>query len=37
LAELGDVEAVLVGDGWPIFRDGHRALVELVAYLGSES
>lgn len=24
------VEAVLVGDGWPIFRDGHARLRELV-------
>jgi hypothetical protein len=29
LAALPDVEAVLVGDGWPIFRDGKRALKEL--------
>lgn len=31
LAALTAVEAVLPGDGWPIFRDGHRALVELAA------
>jgi hypothetical protein len=31
LAGLKAVEAVLPGDGWPIFRDGHRALVELAA------
>jgi Metallo-beta-lactamase superfamily len=30
LAALPDVDAVLVGDGWPIFRDGARALRELV-------
>ena len=24
------IDAVLVGDGWPVFRDGHRALRELV-------
>jgi hypothetical protein len=30
LAGLAAVDAVLVGDGWPIFRDGHRALVELA-------
>jgi hypothetical protein len=29
LATLG-VEAVLVGDGWPIFRDGQRALAEML-------
>jgi hypothetical protein len=31
LAELPSVEAVLVGDGWSIFRDGRRALEELAA------
>ncbi|HEX4339146.1 MAG TPA: hypothetical protein VH062_24730 [Polyangiaceae bacterium] len=31
LAELPSVEAVLVGDGWPVFREGKRALVELAA------
>jgi Metallo-beta-lactamase superfamily len=31
LAELPAVDAVLVGDGWPVFRDGGRALRELVA------
>src|ERR1044071_2006147 len=30
LAALPSVEAVLVGDGWPIFHDGKRALEELV-------
>jgi hypothetical protein len=29
-----DVEAVLVGDGWPVFRDGSRALRELLSALG---
>lgn len=33
LAAIPTVEAVLVGDGWPIFRDGHRRLQELVATL----
>lgn len=33
LAALPSIEAVLVGDGWPIFRDGHRALAELLASL----
>jgi hypothetical protein len=33
LSELPSIEAVLVGDGWPIFRDGKRALEELVATL----
>ncbi len=30
LAELPDVDAVLPGDGWPIFSGGRRALRELV-------
>jgi len=34
LAALADVEAVLVGDGWPVFRAGHALLQELVATLG---
>ena len=31
LAEHSGLEAVLVGDGWPVFRDGHARLAELVA------
>ncbi len=31
LAALPHVEAVLPGDGWPVFRDGRRALAELVS------
>jgi hypothetical protein len=34
LAALPGIDAVLVGDGWPVFRDGGRALQELVATLG---
>jgi hypothetical protein len=34
LAALPSIEAVLVGDGWPVFRDGDRALAELAASLG---
>jgi glyoxylase-like metal-dependent hydrolase (beta-lactamase superfamily II) len=30
LAALPGLEAVLPGDGWPIFRDGQRALGELL-------
>jgi glyoxylase-like metal-dependent hydrolase (beta-lactamase superfamily II) len=30
LATLRDVEAVLVGDGWSMFRGGHAALAALV-------
>jgi hypothetical protein len=33
MAELSGTEAVLVGDGWPVFRDGQRALQELVREL----
>lgn len=33
LAELSKVEAVLVGDGWSVFRDGGDRLKELVASL----
>lgn len=33
LAALPHVEAVLVGDGWPVFRDGRDRLQELVATL----
>jgi glyoxylase-like metal-dependent hydrolase (beta-lactamase superfamily II) len=33
LAGLPNVEAVLVGDGWPVFRDGHARLQELWAQL----
>jgi hypothetical protein len=33
LAALEGTEAVLVGDGWPIFRDGRARLQELVASL----
>lgn len=33
LAALPGIEAVLVGDGWPIFRGGGEALAELAASL----
>ncbi len=33
LAELPRIEAVLVGDGWPVFRDGGAALRELITGL----
>ena len=33
LSTLLRIDAVLVGDGWPVFRDGKRALEELVASL----
>ncbi len=29
LAQMTDIEAVLVGDGWPVFRSGHALLGEL--------
>jgi hypothetical protein len=31
LAELDEIETVLVGDGWPIARDGAARLRELIA------
>lgn len=31
LASLPGIEAVLVGDGWQVFGDGHRLLSRLVA------
>ncbi|AHJ27544.1 MBL fold metallo-hydrolase [Nodularia spumigena CS-584] len=33
LAALPHIEAVLVGDGWPVFRDGGDRLLELAATL----
>ena len=33
LAEMIDVQAVLVGDGWSVFRDGGQRLKELAATL----
>jgi glyoxylase-like metal-dependent hydrolase (beta-lactamase superfamily II) len=33
LAQLQNVEAVLVGDGWSVFRDGHLRLKELAETL----
>lgn len=35
LAGRPDVDAVLPGDGWPVFRDGGRRLRELVSAMGS--
>jgi hypothetical protein len=34
LVDLEKVEAVLVGDGWSIFRDGREQLQELMGSLG---
>ncbi|ARV60524.1 MBL fold metallo-hydrolase [Nostocales cyanobacterium HT-58-2] len=33
LANIGEIEVVLVGDGWSVFRDGGLALKELAARL----
>lgn len=33
LAAIDTLEAVLVGDGWPVFRDGSRAMRELAESL----
>jgi glyoxylase-like metal-dependent hydrolase (beta-lactamase superfamily II) len=35
LADLPDVDAVLVGDGWPVFHGGGRLLRELALRLGA--
>ncbi len=35
LLEHREIEAVLVGDGWPVFRDGHARLRELLARVTS--
>jgi hypothetical protein len=35
LSRQGPFDAVLVGDGWPVFRDGSGVLGELVAALGT--
>jgi hypothetical protein len=35
LADLDGMEAVLVGDGWPVFRDGQRLLKELAGSVGA--
>jgi Metallo-beta-lactamase superfamily len=35
LAALREVDAVLVGDGWPIFRGAGVALRELAELVGS--
>ncbi len=34
LAELPGIEAALVGNGWPVFRDGGQRLRELAASVG---
>ncbi len=34
LTALPNIEAVLPGDGWPVFRDGARALADLAAESG---
>jgi hypothetical protein len=33
LAEFGPFEAILPGDGWPVFRDGQNVLEDLLEYL----
>ncbi|HET9929700.1 MAG TPA: hypothetical protein VFQ35_03395 [Polyangiaceae bacterium] len=37
LAGIASVVAVLPGDGWPMFRDGHGALTDLVRRFGLEA
>jgi hypothetical protein len=35
LCDPGNIDAVLPGDGWPVFRDGTRALRELLQAAGA--
>ncbi len=35
LLSLQKLDAILVGDGWPVFREGRRALEQLVASWGN--
>ncbi len=36
LQQLPLIEAVLTGDGWPVFRNGHKLLSELVSRLEND-
>ena len=33
IADVKSIEAVIPGDGWPIFNNGHDALIELAKKL----
>ena len=33
LAAMKSIEAVIPGDGWPVFKNGHNALTELAQNL----
>ncbi|MDC0225026.1 hypothetical protein OAK62_06285, partial [Deltaproteobacteria bacterium] len=33
MASLKNIQAVILGDGWPIFNQGHEALLELSGKL----
>ena len=33
IADVKSIEAVIPGDGWPIFNNGHDALIELAKNL----
>ena len=33
IAAVKSIEAVIPGDGWPIFKNGHEALAELACKL----
>jgi DNA transposition AAA+ family ATPase len=37
LAELKGIEAVLVGDGWPVFQGGSQALKALLRELRGQA
>jgi Metallo-beta-lactamase superfamily len=34
LAAIATIDAVITSDGWPVFRDGHAILLELMGELG---
>lgn len=36
LASIGGIQAILPGDGWPVFRDGKVVLSELLASLSAK-
>ena len=33
MASIKDIQAVIPGDGWPIFSEGHKALMDLTGKL----
>jgi hypothetical protein len=33
MASIKNIQAVIPGDGWPVFNQGHEALLELAGKL----